>query len=299
MNYKKFIPSRKLRILMLSLLSWIPNRVMVSLQYRIHTGRKLNLKNPQRFTEKLQIYKLKYRNPIMLQCTDKYTVRKYVAEKGLANILIPLIGIYNSPCEIDFDTLPNQFVAKTNDGGGGNQVFICRDKISIDKQIFIKTLSDWMSQPKPKKHAGREWAYENCQPRKIIIEQLISDEKYHDIPDFKFYCFNGEPHYCQVIMNRYDNETIDFFDMKWHHQPFYGLNPKHGPAPKPAPKPAHFDTMKNIAKQLSYGFPFSRIDLYSTKSNVWFGEITFYPASGYGNFTPDEWDFYLGNLFNL
>lgn len=288
-----------MRAKILACLDWIPDNIMIPLQYRIHTGRKLSLKKPKRFTEKIQLYKLKYRNLEMLRCTDKFTVRDFVTERGLSDILIPLIGVYNSLFEIDFESLPNQFVAKTSDGGGGNQVIVCHDKSILDEKGFKSILSEWMSQPKPKKQVGREWAYENRQPRKIIIETLISDGIHEDIPDFKFYCFNGEPKYCQVIANRRTNETIDFFDMEWNHMQFYGLNPRFGPAAKPAAKPEQFDKMKDIARSLSTGFPFSRIDLYSTATNIWFGEITFYPASGYGNFTPDDWDYKLGEMLNL
>ena len=141
MNYKKLIRSRALRIKILSLLNWIPDSIMIPLQYRRHTGRRLNLKNPQRFTEKLQLYKLKYRNPLMLRCTDKYEVRSVVKEMGLADILIPLIGVYDSAEAIDFEKLPMQFVAKTTDGGGGNQVFICRDKRELDKNEFFSKVN--------------------------------------------------------------------------------------------------------------------------------------------------------------
>jgi len=299
MDYKKIITSRNVRAKILACLDWVPDRVMIPLQYWIHTGRRLDMKNPRRFTEKLQLYKLMYRNPEMLRCTDKYTVREFVAEKGLADILIPLIGVYDSPGDIDFESLPDSFVAKTSDGGGGNQVLICRDKAALGKQAFFERIGCWMAQPKPKKQAGREWAYENGLPRRIIIEALISDNEHDDLPDYKFYCFDGEPRYCQVIGNRHTCETIDFFDMNWQHMPFCGLNPACGPAEKPIVRPVHFEAMKTVARKLSADFPFSRIDLYTTGESTFFGEITFYPASGYGNFTPDEWDCRLGQLIDL
>lgn len=117
--YKKIIKSRELRLKILAMMSWIPDRIMIPLQYWIHTGRRLNLRNPKRFTEKLQLYKMRYRNPLMLKCTDKYEVRKVIEEMGYGDILIPFIGVYNSPEEIDFKKLPDEFVAKTTDGGGG------------------------------------------------------------------------------------------------------------------------------------------------------------------------------------
>jgi hypothetical protein len=281
------------------MLSWVPDAPMLKLQYRLHTGRKLNLKNPQRFTEKLQLYKLKYRNPEMLRCTDKFEVRGFVEDHGLGEILIPLIGIYNSVSEINFAELPDKFVAKTTDGGGGNQIFICRNKAELSEAEFFTKLNGWMAQPKVKKSAGREWAYENNYPRRILIEELIEDGVHKDIPDYKFFCFNGEPRYCQVIGDRSTCETIDFFDMGWNHMPFCGLNPKCGPAAQPAAKPAAFEVMKQIARDLSKDLPFARIDLYAVDHKTYFGEVTFYPASGYGVFTPDEWDNKLGDLLTL
>ena len=299
MNYKKIIRSRSIRAKILSLLNWIPDRIMIPLQYRIHTGRKLNLKNPQRFTEKIQVYKLKYRNPVMLQCTDKYTVREYVAEKGLADILIPLIGIYNSPDEIDFDSLPNQFVAKTNDGGGGNQVFICREKGSIDKQVFITTLKHWMSQPKPKKHSGREWAYENCQPRRIILEQLITDGKSNEILDYKFFCFSGKIGFVYGISDRQFGQSakIGIYDRDFNKIDVYRTDER--PQETPLPKPINYDFMRKIAECLSSEFPEVRVDLYNINGKIYFGELTFYDGSGYMGFEPDSFDFEAGNYFDV
>ena len=155
MNYRNIIKSRELRVKLLTFLGWIPDSVMLRLQYWLQTGRKLNLKNPKRFTEKLQLYKMKYRNPDMLRCTDKYEVRKYIEEKGLGEYLIPLIGVYNSVDEIDYTNLPNQFVAKTTDGGGGNQVLICKDKNALSEQNLKRRLNGWMSARKIKKQAVR------------------------------------------------------------------------------------------------------------------------------------------------
>lgn len=300
MNYRNIIKSRDLRVKILSFLGWIPDGIMLRLQYWLQTGRKLNLKNPKRFTEKLQLYKMKYRNPDMLRCTDKYEVRSYIEEKGMGEYLIPLIGIYNSVDEIDYNLLPKQFVAKSTDGGGGNQVLVCKDKTTLSEADFRHRVGGWMTSRKVKTQAGREWAYENDYPRRIIIEELIgADSLKKDLPDYKFFCFEGEPHYCQLIQDRSTKETIDFYDMEWNHMPFYGLNPLHGPAEKTAEKPESFEQMKEIARQLSKGYPFVRVDLYSVEEGVFFGELTFYPASGYGHFTPDEWDEKLGELMDV
>ncbi len=284
---------------LLSFLSWIPDSIMLRLQYWLQTGRRLNLKNPKRFTEKLQLYKMKYRNLDMLRCTDKYEVRKYIEEKGFGEYLVPLIGVYNSVEEIDYSKLPNKFVAKTTDGGGGNQVLIRKDKHTLSEEVFKERLKGWMSARKVKKQAGREWAYENDFPRRIIIEKLIeTDDTKKDLSDYKFFCFNGEPRFCQLIQDRTTEETIDFYDMEWNHMPFRGLNPRCGSAASVAPQPINFEKMKEVARFLSKEFPFVRVDLYSVVNRIYFGELTFYPASGYGHFTPDVFDFTLGNLMD-
>ena len=191
MNYRNVIKSRDLRIKILSHLDWVPDSVMLCLQYWLQTGRRLNLKHPKRFTEKLQVYKMKYRNPEMLRCTDKFEVRRYIEEKGMGQYLIPLIGIYDRVEDIDFNALPQQFVAKTTDGGGGNQVLVCKNKGRLAESEFKDKLEGWMGMPKAK-NSGREWAYENGYPRRILIEKLIGDEKQADLLDYKFFCFNGK-----------------------------------------------------------------------------------------------------------
>ena len=175
MFYKKFISSRHLRVRILGYLYWIPDCIMLTIQYWLQTGRLPNLRNPKRLTEKMQVYKMKYRNTEMLRCTDKYEVRQYVTEQGLGDILVPMIGIYNNIHEISFEQLPIQFVAKATDGSGGNQVWLCKDKSKISKDEFLLLMVDWMKSPKPKKHFGREWAYENDFPRRILIEELIGN----------------------------------------------------------------------------------------------------------------------------
>ena len=299
MEYKKLFRNRNLRIRILSWLTWIPDFIMIPLQYWIYTGQRLSFSTPKRFTEKIQLYKLKCHIPAMLHCTDKYEVRKYVKQKYLDKLLIPLIGIYSTTKEINFNSLPNQFVVKTTDGGGGNQVLICRNKSKLLEQEFYDVLNSWLLLPKPKKSAGREWAYENGYQRRIIIEELLTDGYHKDIPDYKFWCFHGVPRYCQVIGNRSEKETIDFFDMEWKHQSFRGLNKICNNADIPPIQPDKFEEMKDIARILSQEFPFVRVDLYQANGKVYFGELTFYPAGGYGHFTPDIYDNKLGNYLDI
>ena len=173
MDYKKILKSRSLRLKILQFLSFIPDVPMNKMQYKIKTGRKLNLKNPQRFTEKLQWYKLYYKNPLMIQCVDKYDVREYVKSKGLEDILIPCCGVFEDANEIKWDNLPNEFVIKDTLGGGGNSVIIVEDKDKADIENIKQTISTWTERKAHVKEAGREWPYYSGNNHRIIIEKCL------------------------------------------------------------------------------------------------------------------------------
>lgn len=297
MNYRNIIKSRELRIKILTLLDWVPDSVMLRLQYWLQTGRRLDLKNPKRFTEKLQLYKMKYRNKNMLRCTDKYEIRGFIEEKGLSDILIPIVGIYNSVEEIHYSSLPQQFVAKTTDGGGGNQVFICKDKDKISEQYFFDKLNAWMNMPKSKQ-SGREWAYENHYPRRILIEKMIGNGK-DDLIDYKFICFNGKVSYVYGITDRHVGVSAQFgiYDSNFNKLNVDRCDERH--QEKILSKPKNYDKMKLVAEQLSKEFPHVRVDLYNINGNIYFGELTFYDGSGYMSFNPDSFDEELGRNFNI
>ena len=300
MDYKSLFRSQQLRFSILRLLQWVPDSIMLRVQYRMKMGFWPDFKHPKRFTEKLQLYKMKYRNSVMHQCVDKYEVRKYVESKGLGYILNDLYGVYDNPNEINFDELPNQFVMKTTTGGGGQNVVIVNDKLSCHVDEIKKQLFLWVSSNNIGALAGREWAYQNCKPR-IIVEKLLEDQSVPSLIDYKFFCFNGEPVCCQVITGRWDIECIDFYDEKWNHQSYVGFNtyagPEFGNSPMKLQKPSNYEEMWFIAGKLAADFPFVRVDLYSIQGKTIFGELTFYPASGYGYFTPDITDFEMGSFF--
>lgn len=298
MNYRNIIKSRELRVTILTFLGWIPDGIMLRLQYWLQTGRKLNLKNPKHFTEKLQLYKLKYRNPDMLRCTDKYEVRGYIEEKGLGEYLIPLIGVYNTVDEIDYAKLPQQFVAKSTDGGGGNQVLVCKDRDSLKEEEFKKSLNAWMEARKVKVHAGREWAYENDYPRRIIIEKLIGDSN-DDLKDYKFFCFNGKVGVVYGISDRKVGQSaqLGIYDRNFNKLDVDRCDERHQDIP--LAKPKNYEKMVQIAEQLSEDFPHVRVDLYNVAGKIYFGELTFYDGSGYMKFNPDSFDEELGDMFDV
>ena len=297
MNYKDIVKSREMRVKILNFLGWIPDGIMLRLQYWLKTGRILNLKNPKRFTEKLQVYKMKYRNPSMLRCTDKFEVRKYLEEKGLAQYLIPIIGVYDHVADIDFIKLPNKFVAKSTDGGGGNQVLVCKDKSFLSEADLKQRLNGWMSARKVKKQVGREWAYENGYPRRIIIEELIGNSN-EDLKDYKFFCFKGKVAYIYGISDRKVGQSaqLGVYDRNFNKLDVSRNDER--PQNFPLPKPLKFDEMLSIAEELSKDFPHVRVDLYNIDGRIYFGELTFYDGSGYMTFTPDSFDEEMGKSFD-
>lgn len=273
----------------------IPDDCYIRLLYGLTTGKKLNLSNPQLFKEKIQWLKLYNRNPLFTQMVDKYSVKAYVAERIGEKYIIPNLGVWESFNEIDFNTLPEKFVLKTTHGGGNCGVVVCSDRNKFDKRSAEKKLRKSLSQDIYRNF--REWPYKDV-PKRIIAERYIESDN-SDLTDYKVFCFNGKPKFIQVIQNRSIHETIDFFDTDWKHQEFVGLTPNVKNSEKSIPRPARLDEMLGIATTLSYGIPFLRVDLYVVDDNIYFGELTFFPASGLGTFTPDIWDLRLGQMLNL
>ena len=294
MDYKKILRSQKVRFLILKFLSFVPDSIMLKLQYRIKMGFKLNLANPQRFTEKLQWYKIHYRNKLMGICVDKYEVRKYVESKGLDNTLNKLYCVCSDPDEIDFAALPDRFVIKTTDGGGGENIFICRDKSSLDVPQLKKTLLSWKD--KKNVNPGREWAYTLIKQSRYIVEEYLENEVNPEagISDYKFFCFNGNPHCIAYDIDRYIGHKRNFYDIEWNN--LHVSTDCDTFDDNLVPRPDGLEDMCKVAEILSKDFPFVRVDLYYIKGKVYFGELTFYPWSGYVKFSPEEFDYQLGAL---
>lgn len=310
MDYKKIIKSRALRLKIIQLLSFIPDKPMIKLQYRIKTGHRLNLNNPRRFTEKLQWYKLYYKNPKMVQCVDKYDVREYVKSKGLESILVPCYGVFDSAAEINWESLPNEFVMKDTLGCGGNSVIIVRDKEKEDISRLNSIANEWTKQNAHKPFGGREWPYYSGKKHRIIIEKLLkSNERngpscnkassHEDLVEYKYFCFNGKATWIYVLADRKmgKNVGVGIYDKNFKRQKAVRADEK--PLQQIVEKPTTFNLMKEIAKILSDEFPEARIDLYDVNGEIKFGEITFYDGSGYMTFEPDEFDIIFGDSFDL
>lgn len=296
MDYKKFFPSRALRFRILRALSFVPDSVMLRLQYRIKMGFWADFNHPKRYTEKLQLYKMYYRNADMPRCADKYEVRGYLEERGFGHLLNTLYGVYDRAEDIDFATLPERFVIKTTDGGGGLNVLICKDKSNIDIPAAVAEINSWLNVTKVR--AGREWAYTGIKKSRIIVEEFLENDLHPEagLEDYKFFCFDGKP-YCVVNdCDRYIEHKRNFYDLNWQN---LGISSDCPTFEGSGEKPAGLEQMIEVAAELSKGFPFVRVDLYYANSKVYFGELTFYPWSGYVKFRPEEFDYKLGELFDI
>ncbi|MEE1328780.1 MAG: ATP-grasp fold amidoligase family protein [Oscillospiraceae bacterium] len=267
---------------------------MLQLQYRVKFGRKLNLKAPERFTEKIQWYKLHYKNELMPQCSDKYMVREYVKAKGLGHILNELYCVFDRPEDIKLDQLPEKFVMKLSNGSGTN--LLCTDKSKLVESEVIQEFKQFVF--KVKANLGREWPYMKTKPV-IIAEKLLEDETHinNTVNDYKIFCYDGKPEYIICISDRYSDRCNHLvYDTEWSK---IRVASEDARIDEDAPKPETLQDMLDIAAKLSEDFSFARIDLYSLGEKVYFGEITFYPWSGYMEFEPDEFDYILGKKFVL
>lgn len=271
------------------------DKMYLQLMFRCKMGYKLDLSNPKSFSEKIQWLKLNNRNPLYTTLVDKYAVKNYIAKIIGEDHIIPILGVWNSAEKIDFDTLPNKFVLKTTNGGGGN-VLVCKNKLTLNREASIKKMDMQLKQRSIYK-TYREWPYKNVPPR-IIAEKYMEDEN-GELNDYKFFCFNGKPQYCQVIRDRFTKETIDFYDLEWNHMPFVGLNPVVENGLNPVEKPRCLKALIEACENLSKGIPFVRVDFFVINNQFYFGEMTFYPASGLGEFRPMEWNNRLGDLIKL
>lgn len=268
----------------------IDDEHFLKFQYKAWMHQKLHLDPPITFNEKMQWLKLNDRKAIYSTLVDKYEVRKYIEDKIGGAFLVPLLGVWEKGEDIDFSKLPNKFVLKPTHTSGN--VFICRDKSEIDETKIRDMISTWMA--RDYYWGNREWPYKNVRPR-LIAEKMIDA----NIMDYKFYCFNGEPKLLYLSQGLEDHSTasISFFDLELKRLPFGRSDYK--PFTNDVEKPVNYEEMLRIARELSQGFKFLRVDLYSVAGKTYFSELTFYPCAGYMPFEPKEYDKIIGELINI
>lgn len=272
-------------------LNWMPDKWYLSLMFRSKMGYWMNWKSPKTFNEKLQWLKIHDRNPFYTKLVDKYEVRKYIAEKLGEEYSIPLLGVWDTFDEIDFEKLPNQFVLKcTHDSGS---TIVCKNKNHFDYNSAKIKLSQNLA--RNYYYSEREWPYKKVHP-KIIAEKYMEDEN-GELRDYKFFCFDGKVKYLQVDYDRFTEHHRNIYDPDWNLLPFSIQYPsKKDTVIK---KPETLNTMIDIATRLSQNMPHVRVDLYNTNGKIYFGELTFYHGAGFEHFTPNSWNEKIGKLLKI
>ena len=271
---------------------FLPDKLFITFDYFI-THRKIpNLQHPKTFSEKLQWIKLYGGLEKYSKYVDKYEVRNYISETIGEKHLVPLYGVWDKFEEIDFNKLPQQFVLKATHGSG--YVFICKDKSSLDLKSLKKTTTKWLSENFYK--STREIQYNLCKPR-IVCEKYLEDER-GELIDYKIFCFDGKPYLVEVIWDRFTDHKGDVYkDLNWKTLDISYIGV---PIPKRTLKrPENLEEMLEISKKLSKNLPFVRVDLYSLGNKIYFGELTFIPASGLERFNPPQIDFLFGKQIDL
>lgn len=282
-----------MKIIKSDLLRFLPDKLYLKLKYRIFFKKKLNFKNPQTFNEKLNWLKLNDRNEKYSLMVDKYEAKKIISEELGKEYVIPTLGVYNEYSEIKFDELPDKFVIKcTHDSGG---LVICKDKSEFDFNGSKKIIEN--SLKRNYYFHGREWPYKNVKPR-IIVEKYMEDETTKELRDYKFFCFNGKVKFFKIDFNRTICHQANYYDRN-------GKLLKFGEIicppdfDKELDLPVNLKKMIEFAEKLAAEIPFIRIDFYEMNKKIYFGEFTFYPASGFGKFIPNEYDYEIGKLLNI
>lgn len=273
----------------------LSDKTLLSLKFKKYFHKKMNWDNPQTFSEKIQWLKIYGRTKENQIMSDKYLVKQYITERIGEQYVIPLLGVWDRPEDIDFSKLPDKFVIKCNHNSGTG-MYICRDKLKLDEEAVRKELRKGLRQDY---YVGsREYAYKDI-PRKIIAEQYMEDAETKELRDYKFFCFDGEPKALFIASGRLQGEecvTFDFFDMDYNHLPFTNGHPNAKVQPK---KPKCFEEMKQLAAKLSKGMPHVRVDFYEVDGQVYFGEFTFSHWGGLVPFEPEEWDYTFGSWIKL
>lgn len=289
-----FTKPRVLVIILLDKLSFLfPDRLYLQLMYRLNVGKRLNLDHPVTFNEKLQWLKLYNRDPRYTVMVDKVKAKEYVAGIIGEEHIIPTLGVWDDPDDIDFDALPDQFVLKCNHNSGTGMC-ICRDKSRLDIKKVKAELRKGLRQ-NYFLH-GREWPYKNV-PRKILAEKFMVDESGTELKDYKIFCMNGEPEIIEVDYDRFVKHMRNMYDKEWNQVELelqFPRNPHHV-----IPKPEKLDEMLDLARKLAKGIPHVRADFYNISGKVYWGELTFFHGSGMEEFRPEEWDEKLGKLIVL
>lgn len=273
----------------------MPDSVYLRYRYKQVFGRRLNLKNPHSFSEKIQWLKLHDRKPIYRLLVDKYAAKPIIASIIGDEYIIPTLGMWQKFEEIDFASLPNQFVLKCNHDSAS--VTICRDKETFNPDTIAWKYSNVFLKRDYYHFQNKQWAYKGIVPC-IIAEEFKEDGKYESLTDYKLYCFNGEAKCVRVLVNRSIDLRANMYDFEWNKMPFDHIHPSTSDIIE---KPKNLELMKTLSEKIAKYIdnPFVRVDFYEIKGSVFFGEVTFYPEGGMGYFDPEKWDYVFGSWIDL
>ena len=271
----------------------IPDRIYLQIVYFRHFKKFIDFDNPKTFNEKIQWLKLNYRKEEYTNLVDKYRVKQYITKLIGEEYVIPTLGVWKNVDDIDFKSLPEKFVLKCNNDSGG--IVICKNKKDFDE---VKAKSFLKERLKNNGYwYGREWPYKNVKPC-IIAEKYMEDSISKDLKDYKFFCFNGSMEFFDIDIDRFIEHRSNYYDRNGNFLPF-GKTYCPPDYTKKIEMPKNLDKMIELAETISHNTVLSRIDFYEIDGQVYFGEITFYPGSGFSPFTDEKWDYKLGDLIDL
>lgn len=287
----------KIKFKLTSQISLISPAVVSEIRYKNSFHRKLNLKNPKYFNEKLMWLKLnRYGNdPLVIQCADKYAVREYIEKCGLGHILNDLLGVWERAEDVEWEKLPKKFAIKCNHGCGYN--IICKDKSKFDTAKAEKQLRKWLKEEHWKEYA--ELHYRKI-PKRIICEKYLEGKNDALPVDYKIYCFHGKPKYIGNFIERnMEKHTIlrGYFDLDWNPSPVFKF--VDDMEVEKFPRPESLEEMLSYAEILSKPFPFVRVDFYEVDGKVYFGELTFTPTGCLGTYYTEKADLELGEMLDV
>ena len=262
------------------------------LYYLNRTNKFLSFSHPHNISEKLLWIARYWNDPLIVECADKYLMKKYIGEHGYSNLLIPQYGVYDNANDIDFEALPQKFVLKCNHGCGYN--IICKDKSKLDREQTKALLNKWMSEKYG--YDSVEYHYLKITP-KIICEQYIDSLDGKSLIDYKMHCINGEPQFILVCTNRdTDKHTLDLtsYSLNWERLPYL-----RNEGTENIPRPAYLDEMIEYAAALAKPFPYVRVDFYYINNTIYIGELTFTPAGNIMSYYKDSTLDMMGNKLTL
>lgn len=285
---------------------WWGNHFPVSLikmRYRYVFKKPIDLKNPKDLNEKILWAKLFSDTSKWTELADKYRVRQYVEDLGLGQYLVKLYAVWFDAKEVNFDTLPETFIIKANNGDGkGTNKIIRKAELTEEKKAeLVEMIDEWLH----RKNIGAlhaEPQYKGMKPCVIAEEVLPCDPGTTTLTDYKIWCFNGKAYYVWICNDRSkggNSAHVMTYDLDWNAHPEFSVFNSDYLRGEIMPKPKNFEEMIQVAEKLSQGFPELRVDLYNVQGKIYFGELTFTSQGGFMDFYTPEFNLELGRKFDI